>query len=1166
MTTMRRCRRIVEPWAFALLFATGMQSPGAWPPRAAAGHWAFDGDLVDRGGRGHDAFLETPAFEKTADGQALRAGPRTARIPDAPELRLAPGFRIECRVRFDTLPKRGWATVAMKGDYSHGEYILRVNPVEEGRHFGFFVNLGGWEPRVESVQGVETGVWYHVAAGWDGSNVWMTVDGKTRSRPRTGTPSPCMDPIEIGPTDGLLDDLRIDNPGARDTLAVAWWPFDGDARDASEHGHDLAATNLAFAAARGGRALLTGGRDLVVSAHPDFQAAAGFRVACDVRFDRIPSNGVTIIRKQDEYQLRVDPAAEGGNLAFFVKLGGWEPRVRSEQRLRPGTWYRIVAGWDGRFLTLDVNGESTRVHRSGAPKPGGAPLTIGPYGGLLANLRIANPRRPVLYVADWLHESILLRAGRPERITAVIRNCGPEARGCSVALALPTKGAAVVEGATAHDLGVLPAGAERTVTWTVRAGGATTATATARIAGEGFAPVSAGHSLAFLPAADPAVGAAPPAPPAPPAGAPTWYIDSSQGNNTNAGTSPEAPWRDFTRMNGRTLGPGERLLLKRGSVFGQELDLSAAGRPDAWAEIGAYGEGPRPVIRRSWHIDDRCVLVRSPQYLRIRSLVVCFAGKGLIVAYEHGGCRGLVVEDCIAHHIEGLYRFNSHGIPEWRDRRGAAGDQGLHLSAGIAVCGQPAEDVAIRDCEMFQCSWGFFAKGNGVAVDRVFCHDNHAFNTSPHPALVGAHRSFLRNSIFDAPGFHAHAGTMGIMLVDCDGLVIRNCHFMNQPDSGSHDEGGIDFEARGQGCLVEACTFRNNAGAAIEVLGLKSPQVKDLEIARSRFFRNNTARKLGPSEVFIWGRTASPDVCCSRGLVRDNGYVLNPGVVFFTNEAPSMTRWEVRGNTAFATDADLDRAMPYNDPPAVSAGPDIWTDRPEVRLAGSVADDGRTPGKARIAWEVLHGPGPVAFADGAAPGTAATFTAPGDYLLRLVADDGELWRSDMTEVHILPPGATTARAWDFSRPLDKEGWAEVNTGTQTQEWENCRSHPVKYVAGGHYIVAVENSPNAHLLSPDALGLDCARCPTVTLRFQNRTPATRMRLRFTTADAPAWDDTRAREFEVVPDDTGTRVYRLDLAATPGWTGRVKQLRLDLATGAPLTGTCRLDYVWIGRAPR
>ena len=78
---------------------------------------------------------------------------------------------------------------------------------------------------------------------------------------------------------------------------------------------------------------------------------------------------------------------------------------------------------------------------------------------------------------------------------------------------------------------------------------------------------------------------------------------------------------------------------------------------------------------------------------------------------------------------------------------------------------------------MFQCSSGFFVRGNDVIVDRVFCHDNYVHNTSPHPFLVDVHRAVLRNSIFDASGWHASAGTMGIMLGDPQGLIIRNCFF-----------------------------------------------------------------------------------------------------------------------------------------------------------------------------------------------------------------------------------------------------------------------------------------------------------------------------------------------------------------------------------------------------
>jgi hypothetical protein len=120
---------------------------------------------------------------------------------------------------------------------------------------------------------------------------------------------------------------------------------------------------------------------------------------------------------------------------------------------------------------------------------------------------------------------------------------------------------------------------------------------------------------------------------------------------------------------------------------------------------------------------------------------------------------------------------------------------------------------------------------------------------------------------------------------------------------------------------------------------------------------------------------------------------------------------------------------------------------------------------------------------------------------------------------------------------------------------------VKYVAGGYYMVAVENSSDARLLSPDQLGVNLTGRETITLRFQNHTPAGEMRLRFTTEADGSWDEAKSLAFKVAANDHGCRTYALDMSAVPGWKGRLRQLRLDLATGQPITGTCRFDYVWI-----
>jgi hypothetical protein len=241
----------------------------------------------------------------------------------------------------------------------------------------------------------------------------------------------------------------------------------------------------------------------------------------------------------------------------------------------------------------------------------------------------------------------------------------------------------------------------------------------------------------------------------------------------------------------------------------------------------------------------------------------------------------------------------------------------------------------------------------------------------------------------------------------------------------------------------------------------------------------------------------------------------------------------------------------------------MHTDQRTLRMAGSAQDDQPL----KVSWEVLDGPGPVAFVDAGDPRTAASFSVPGDYLLRLVADDGALWLSDSVAVHILPPGRAVAKAWEFNRPLDKEGWMEANTGTRLQHWQNAnwptKSEPVKYVAGGYYIVALENTVDAHLLSADDLGLPLTGNSSISIRLQNHTPATAMRIAFTTEDSPAWQEPNRQSFALVPDDNAPRVYTVDMAAVPGWQGKLKQLRLEFATGEPITGTCRIDYVWIGQ---
>lgn len=125
-----------------------------------------------------------------------------------------------------------------------------------------------------------------------------------------------------------------------------------------------------------------------------------------------------------------------------------------------------------------------------------------------------------------------------------------------------------------------------------------------------------------------------------------------------------------------------------------------------------------------------------------------------------------------------------------------------------------------------------------------------------------------------------------------------------------------------------------------------------------------------------------------------------------------------QGGTASAT-VTVDVRAPVNAAPTVGAGDDVTITLPAgAALSGTAADDGR-PGALTTTWSVTSGPGTVTFGDASALSTTATFSASGEYVLRLTADDGALEAFDEVRVTVnealpgLPPEpASVAPALD----------------------------------------------------------------------------------------------------------------------------------------------------------
>jgi len=114
-------------------------------------------------------------------------------------------------------------------------------------------------------------------------------------------------------------------------------------------------------------------------------------------------------------------------------------------------------------------------------------------------------------------------------------------------------------------------------------------------------------------------------------------------------------------------------------------------------------------------------------------------------------------------------------------------------------------------------------------------------------------------------------------------------------------------------------------------------------------------------------------------------------------------------------------ATPFNMPPCVNAGVDqtVAANIP-ITLPGAATDDGDPAGGAlTTTWNQVSGPGTTIFDNANAPTTTASFSATGTYVLSLLANDGQLFKSD--EVTIVVQGQVIAPTISISDLSVNEG-------------------------------------------------------------------------------------------------------------------------------------------------
>ena len=147
----------------------------------------------------------------------------------------------------------------------------------------------------------------------------------------------------------------------------------------------------------------------------------------------------------------------------------------------------------------------------------------------------------------------------------------------------------------------------------------------------------------------------------------TYYVDSISGNDSNLGSSPASAWKSLAKINATTFLPGDRILLKSGSVWHGQLWPKGSGSEGHPITVDMYGGGVRPVIQGNGLAED-AVLLKNQEYWEIQNLEITNTGpthatrRGVHVAVDnYGDAHQIYIRSLVIHDVNGSDSVKENG-------------------------------------------------------------------------------------------------------------------------------------------------------------------------------------------------------------------------------------------------------------------------------------------------------------------------------------------------------------------------------------------------------------------------------------------------------------------------------------------------------------------------
>ncbi len=304
----------------------------------------------------------------------------------------------------------------------------------------------------------------------------------------------------------------------------------------------------------------------------------------------------------------------------------------------------------------------------------------------------------------------------------------------------------------------------------------------------------------------------------------TYYVSRSSGNDSWTGEAARpgetrGPWKTLARASIDCV-PGDRILLKCGDTWNEELHPKGSGTPEKPIFIGSYGKGRKPVIdRQDFRKDLFGIHLVDQAGYKIVGIEFANCMTGIYGEYSGGSPtrRFIWIENCYFH--DSLLYQHYEDYPKRK--------------IGLGVCFFSHErdnrivlaDITIRNCVFRRLASGVWTNSpdnfnknasyiynfGNMTFEGCLFEEGFQWQLGLRGVAGGAVRNCVTHDI--GRGFRAFNGVAGAMFFRCKDWVFEDSEWgFIDIGLGSGDGEAFDFEGNCDNMTMRNCLFHDTDG------------------------------------------------------------------------------------------------------------------------------------------------------------------------------------------------------------------------------------------------------------------------------------------------------------------------------------------------------------------